>query len=112
MWGNPYGWPGTSWAGMTIMTVGMALWLLLLGLLVWGVIRWRIHQSHLNHQQGAYIHSNPSAHEILEQRYARGEIDETTFDHMRAELAQTGASAQRLSDHTDHTDHQDTSIPQ
>ena len=35
-----------------------------------------------------------SAMEILRQRYARGEIDGTTFDHMRERIEGSGAAAQ------------------
>jgi uncharacterized membrane protein len=36
-----------------------------------------------------------SAIEILRQRYARGEIDGTTFDHMRERLEGSGATQQQ-----------------
>lgn len=68
-------------------------WLVLLGLLIWGVISW------LNHKGRRWgslptgvprdipAHpGGPDAIEVLRQRYARGEIDTTTFEQMRERL--------------------------
>ncbi len=67
-------------------------WLVVMALLVWGAIRWF-------NSRGGHIHSyypgvphfdapptRLSALEILRQRYARGEIDEVTFNQMRERL--------------------------
>jgi putative membrane protein len=73
MWG--YGW---SWPGMLMMTLGSLLWIALIAVLIWAVVRW------LNKQN---IHTTtPSAMEMLRQRYARGEIDTATFEQMRERL--------------------------
>lgn len=76
-WGYGYGWP----------MIGMVIWnLVWLGLLVggiWLLIRWIA--------RATATHPHPptdqlSALEILRQRYARGEIDATTFEQMRERL--------------------------
>lgn len=82
------GWyDGNGWAGFLWMLFWVAVWLGLVALVVWGIVR------SVNRQATAYrlhewrIHSNePSALEILSRRYARGEIDATTFDQMRERL--------------------------
>jgi len=74
MWG--YGW---SWPGMVMMTLSSLLWIALIAVLIWGVIYW------LKNKQNAHM-TTPSAMEILRQRYARGEIDATTFEQMRERL--------------------------
>ncbi len=77
MWGY-YG----SWGGWLVMIVSMVLWVALLSAIIVLVVRWLGSQSPSR--------GNPtqpgSAMEILEQRYARGEIDEATFRRMRDEL--------------------------
>lgn len=80
MWGYSYGWPMLLW-----MTFWNLLWLVLLGLAIWALVRW-LGRSALN---GKYTNSpstEPSALEILQRRYARGEIDAATFDQMRERL--------------------------
>ncbi|BCL78909.1 SHOCT domain-containing protein [Ktedonobacteria bacterium brp13] len=54
-----------------------------IGLIVWlcrGAGRWFGWRG----RRGPFVEAN--AQEILRQRYARGEIDGTTFDHMRERL--------------------------
>lgn len=83
MWGY---YPG--WGGMFVMMVlGNLLWIALVGLLVWAVIRWFERRPNVpgSHQSGM-PGGGPSALEILRQRYARGEIDATTFEQMRERL--------------------------
>ncbi len=82
MWGY-----GFSWGGMLLMLLSMALWIALLVVLVWAVIRWldrRTAPSNPTHTSTPSI--GPSALEILNQRYARGEIDTVTFEQMRERL--------------------------
>ncbi len=80
MWG--YGWTGPMllWMGL-----GSIFWLTLLGLVVWALVRW------LGARPVGYAPraAGPSAMEILQQRYARGELDAATFDQMRERLEAT-----------------------
>jgi putative membrane protein len=80
-WG--YGYNGFMMLGMVL---GNLLWLVLLGLLIWVSIRWlgRSLANNTHHPVG-----EPSALEILRQRYARGEIDAVTFEHMKERLEGT-----------------------
>ena len=82
MWGY-----GFSWGGMFLMMVGTTLWIALIVVLIWALIRW------LNRKTTPSVlpytstpPSGPSALEILNQRYARGEIDTATFEQMRERL--------------------------
>ncbi|MBE3559501.1 MAG: SHOCT domain-containing protein [Ktedonobacteraceae bacterium] len=84
--------------GMLFFILGKLFWLVLLGLLVWLVIRaltgrrqvWRGYPQQMPpvppYQQPVPPYQQPSAMEILRQRFARGEIDATTFDQMRERL--------------------------
>ena len=82
-----YGWNG-NWGWMLLfMILNTALWIGLIGVLIWAVSR-------LFTQRGPSTgqpQSGPSAMEILRQRFARGEIDEATFDRMRQQLESTAA---------------------
>lgn len=80
-WG--YGSNGLMMLGMVL---GNLLWLVLLGLLIWGSIRW-LGNRLINSARPPI--SEPSAREILCQRYARGEIDAVTFEHMKERLEGT-----------------------
>lgn len=70
-----------------IPLLGTLLWIALLFLLVWALIRW------LSTRNAPLIGYHPmpplyqpSALEILQQRYARGEIDDVTYQQMRERL--------------------------
>lgn len=77
-----YYWNG-NWGGMLlVMLLNAAIWVLLLGLLIWGFSR----LFNLRAPSAGPRSSGPSALEILRQRYARGEIDEATYERMRAQL--------------------------
>ncbi|GHP00024.1 hypothetical protein KSF_100710 [Reticulibacter mediterranei] len=79
MWGYGYGWT------MLWMVFWNLFWLVLLGVLIWGIIRWLGGRTF--HSAGHDLGSAPrSALDILQERYACGEIDETTFEHMRERL--------------------------
>ena len=82
MWGY-----GFSWGGMFLMMVGTTLWIALIVVLIWALIRW------LNRKMTPLVPpysstppSGPSALEILNQRYARGEIDTASYEQMRERL--------------------------
>jgi putative membrane protein len=74
---------------MLMMTLGSLLWIALLALLVWALVRW------LNNRNGfmPMQQSTLSAMEILRQRYARGEIDDATFERMKAQLGENEPAA-------------------
>lgn len=82
-----YGWNGDWGAMLLIMALNAAVWIGLIGILIWAVSR-------LFTQRGTstgQLQSGPSAMEILRQRYARGEIDEATFERMRQRLESRAA---------------------
>ncbi len=81
MWGY-YG-SGLGWGGVLLMTLSMVFWFAVLGLLIWALVRWITHYA--APRGGAPI-QEMSPREILEQRYARGEIDAATFEQMRERL--------------------------
>jgi putative membrane protein len=82
------------WFLLPLLFLGKFFWLVLLGLLIWGVVR------RFSARRTPFYHPGvppvqPSAMEILRQRYARGEIDAVTFDRMRERLeASSGPSRQ------------------
>ncbi len=64
---------------------------LLIALLIWTLIRWLSSRSrHVFSYNPGMPPAQPSALEILRQRYARGEIDTATFEHMRERLENPG----------------------
>ncbi len=85
MWRYDFGW------GWLLMLLGMVLWMAVLVVLVWAVIRWLERKTSTSGPQETSIPSRgPSALEILRQRYARGEIDTATFEQMREQLEVPG----------------------
>jgi putative membrane protein len=79
------------------MGLSMLFWTLLLGLLIWLLVRWITRQSAVGSPPSAGTPANqPSALEILRQRYARGEIDEATYTKMRGFLEETKIQDDRL----------------
>jgi putative membrane protein len=83
---------GYIWPVILLMILGMTLWILLLVGLIWALVRWltsKTTSSSLHDRRMPTI--EPSAMEILRQRYARGEIDHTTFEQMRERLEASGA---------------------
>jgi putative membrane protein len=84
MWGYGFGW------GWLMMSLGTILWIAILVVLVWALIRW------LNNRTNtpapltwSGMQSGPTALEILQQRYARGEIDTATYEQIRERLEAT-----------------------
>ena len=75
MWnGNGYGWGG---GGMLLMGL---FWVLVIGLIVWGISRMAGH---------GYTHggqSDNNALDIAKERYAKGEIDQQEFDKIKKNL--------------------------
>jgi len=83
-----YGYYGSGMGWWIV--VSSVFWLALVGVAVWALVRWVSHQTRTG--QSSPVGSPgtaPSAEEILRQRYARGEIDATTYEQMRAHLAAT-----------------------
>ena len=80
MWGY-----GLNWPSMTLMILGSILGIVLLVVLAWAVMRW-LNQRTTKPTQQTQMQpvSGPTASEILSQRYARGEIDVTTFERIEA----------------------------
>jgi len=69
-----------------------ALWVALLLLLVSALLIWLSRKKmRMLSSYPAPSPSRPSALEILRQRYARGEIDDVTFQHMRERLEASAA---------------------
>ncbi len=70
-----------------IPLLGTIFWIALLGVLIWALLHWLTTRNApvigYHPPPPAY---QPSAIEILHQRYARGEIDDATFQQMRERL--------------------------
>ena len=88
-----WGWDmGPGWGGMFWMGLQSLFWFVLLGLLIWLLIRWLSGRTTFGTPHAPSAPPNPpSALEILRQRYARGEIDTATFENMRERLNASGA---------------------
>lgn len=82
MWGYGFG-----WGDMLLMLLSTLLLLVLLAVIVGTVVRFATGKTMvpvpLDRRSKP---TGPSAVEILHQRYARGEIDTTTYEQMRARL--------------------------
>jgi putative membrane protein len=78
-------WYGYGWGGMLLMLLSMLLWVAVIALVVWALIRWLVVGTRGGGSPWAGP-TGPSAIEILRQRYARGEIDTATFEQMRERL--------------------------
>lgn len=77
---------GFVW-GWLLMALSTVLWIALLVVLVWALIRWiNCKTSTPTPTMMQMPPSGPSAEELLRQRYARGGIDPATFEQMRERL--------------------------
>lgn len=76
-WFGSYGW---LW-----MIANGALWLAVLGGLVWFVV-WAVRKSGSGNNN-SYAQSAPSAKEIAQMRYARGEINREQYQQLLEELS-------------------------
>ncbi len=86
MWGYGVGW------GWLLMPFVMLLCIALVVILVWATIRWLGSKTTASPPYTTMAQpGDPSALEILQQRYARGEIDTATFEQMRERLQASGA---------------------
>ncbi len=81
---------GHDWLpGLLPMMLGIAFWSVLLTILAWALIRWLSTRTMFGEWYTPTSNippEQPSAIEILRQRYARGEIDAVTFEQMRERL--------------------------
>jgi putative membrane protein len=88
------------WFLLPLFLFSRFLWLVVLALLIWGLVRLFSSRrvSFYHPGAGAGVPPvppvQPSAMEILRQRYARGEIDAATFDQMRERLETSSRSNQ------------------
>ncbi len=82
------------WFLLPLLFLGKFFWLVLLGLLIWGVVR-RFSARQTPFYRPGVPPVQPSAIEILRQRYARGEIDAVTFDQMRERLEASGGPSRQ-----------------
>ncbi len=87
MWGY-----GLNWLSMTLMMLGGSLWIVLLVVLAWAMLRWLNQRMTQTKRQPE---SGPTARELLSQRYVRDEIDATTFEQMRERLGASDTLAQK-----------------
>lgn len=78
---------GMGFLGLLSMLIGTVLFLALIALAIWALLRWLSGRaSGSSRPFGGFPIEGASAREILEQRYARGEIDQATFERMREHL--------------------------
>ena len=80
MWGYGFGW------GWFMMMFSGVLWIAVLGVLVWALIRWLERKAPAS---GPSVPVSPSELVLLRQRYARGEFVTATFEQMRERLQVT-----------------------
>lgn len=78
---------GMMTGGMGFMALGMTLWILLLAVLIWALITWLNRPWGEPGERRAILSPKESTErEILEQRYAGGEVEYATFQQMREQL--------------------------
>ncbi len=78
-----YWYSGWAWIGMPVMLLLMIALLVIFG---WALVRWLNRKTTLPTPHDAYPIHEPPALEVLERRYARGEIDTAMFENMRERL--------------------------
>jgi uncharacterized membrane protein len=81
-WNDGYGWAGFFW-----MVFWMVVWLGLLSLVIWAIMRAVSRQNWptMRHEWRVQ-RTEPTALEILNRRYALGELDVTTYEAMRERI--------------------------
>jgi putative membrane protein len=93
MWGFGHG----LWLLLPLLFLGRFFWIIVLALLIGALVR----RFSFRYRQMPFYNYNtppvqPSALDILRQRYAHGEIDAVTFDQMRERLEATSGPQQHL----------------
>jgi uncharacterized membrane protein len=89
-WAYGHHWGHGAWAGDFFSLLATLGWIVLLVGLAWLALRWLV--PYLRPRIVAMLAQAPdapSALEVLRQRYARGEIDTWTFEHMWERLEAT-----------------------
>ncbi len=77
--------PLVGWGGLLSGVVSIAMWVLLIGLFVWGISGLLNRPSHVETVRPESPVPD-SALDILQKRYARGEITKAEFEDMRRDL--------------------------
>ncbi|MFF4543206.1 SHOCT domain-containing protein [Streptomyces sp. NPDC001435] len=77
-------WNGGGWAWMMFMPL---LWIVLIGLVVWAVIRLTHHPAGHGDGPERMWPQRETPEEILDRRFASGEIDADTYAEARQRLA-------------------------
>ncbi|MFR9798240.1 SHOCT domain-containing protein [Streptomyces sp. MS06] len=79
-------WDGGGWAWMAFMPL---LWIVLIGLAVWGLVRLVQNSSHGRPDagRGGPTENRETPEEILDRRFASGEIDADAYAEARKHLA-------------------------
>jgi len=82
-----WGFGHAIWFLLPLLLLGRLFWLVILAVLIVAAVRWLISRGrHMPVYNFGMPPVQPSALEILRQRYARGEIDAATYDQMRERL--------------------------
>lgn len=79
MWGYGWGWPMFLWMGL-----GVLFWVGVVALVVWAITR--LANGRAPTAATFPPQSGLTATQILDQRYARGELDDATYQQMRERL--------------------------
>ncbi len=77
-------WDGGGWAWMAFIPL---VWIALLGFIVWAVVRLTQHPTGRADAQGPGQPPRETPEEILDRRFASGEIDADTYTEAREHLA-------------------------
>jgi putative membrane protein len=80
-WGYDYGWAGFFW-----MAFWMLSWIGLLSLVIWATMRVVMRKVTPVPHEWRIQSNEPCALEILNRRYARGEIDVAAYEEVRARI--------------------------
>lgn len=81
-WGSDDGWSSNGAGYVVMMFVMVLFWALVIAAIVWVLRR----PSHDDQSAGGMVGAHRSAEQILAERFARGEIDETEFTSRLAAL--------------------------
>jgi putative membrane protein len=88
----PMYWYGYGWSGFFWMILWMLIWVGVLSLVVWTIIRATSRRRwQTTHHEWRIQSNEPSALEILNRRYARGELETATYEAMRERIQASNA---------------------